>query len=123
MTDDQRDQGTPESAPQTGVEPSAAAGRRRFLSRGSAIGAGVVIMTVHHQRGFAQTRTLVVSSAAVCASLGGSAGGAAVYPEGTSLAGQTGIECNGVAAPTINLNPTGPGATGPQVDPTPRFKV
>ena len=95
MTDHQRNEGTQDAAPADDARSSVPA-RRRFLARGSAVGTGVVVMTVHHRRGFAQTAPLVVSSAATCNSLGrGVAAEGVPYPEGHSLynTGATGVQC------------------------------
>jgi len=102
MTDHQRNEGTQDAAPAAG-ERSSLPARRRFLARGTAVGTGVVVMTVHHQRGFAQTAPLVVSSAATCNSLGrGVAAENVPYPEGHSLynTGATGVQCT---EPTLRL--------------------
>ena len=75
MSDDQQNHGI-EPAPPASDEPATEerrlAARRRFLQRGAAAGSGVLIYTIHHNRSFAGTKKVMVSSVAACTSLGGS---------------------------------------------------
>jgi len=67
-----RDEGA--SPPKTDpVDAKRAAARRRFL-RGGAVASAGLIVTVYHTRGFAGTKTFVLSSAEACMSLTGTTG-------------------------------------------------
>lgn len=75
MSDDKQNDGTAPDLP-SAVDPAAqerrVAARRRFLRQGAAAGSGIVIYTIHHNRAFAGTKKVFVSSVAACESRGGS---------------------------------------------------
>jgi hypothetical protein len=56
------------------VEARRAAARRRFLKQGATAGSGLVIYTIYHNRSFAGTKKIMVSSAEACTSMHGTAG-------------------------------------------------
>ncbi len=56
------------------VEARRVAARRRFLKQGATAGSGLVIYTIYHNRSFAGTKKIMVSSAEACTSMHGTAG-------------------------------------------------
>ena len=46
----------------------------RFLKQGATAGSGLVIYTIYHNRSFAGTKKIMVSSAEACTSMHGTAG-------------------------------------------------
>jgi hypothetical protein len=58
-----------------GGEAKRRAARRRFLARGTAVGSGLLIVTLYHQRGIAGgSKKIFTSSAEMCLSLKGTPG-------------------------------------------------
>jgi len=56
------------------VAAKRAEARRQFIKRGAIAGTGVVVYTIHHQRSFAGSKKLLVSSVEACVSIGGDPG-------------------------------------------------
>jgi hypothetical protein len=74
MSDEKLDNDVEAGRPATGegtAEDRRVAARRRFLRKGAAAGSGVLIYTIHHNRSFAGTKKVFVSSVAACESRGG----------------------------------------------------
>jgi len=84
----------PPSEAATGAEAKRLAARRRFLGRGAAAGSGLVIVTMYHERSFAQVAYSKVSSVEECHSIGGTTSGETVPG---SITGTTRIKCYGGA--------------------------
>jgi hypothetical protein len=58
-----------------GAEAKRTAARRRFLKQGTAVGTGILVVTLHHQRAMAGGTTIMTSSAGTCLSLKGTVQG------------------------------------------------
>jgi len=74
MSDEKRDNDVEAGRPATGegtAEDRRVAARRRFLRQGTAAGSGILIYTIHHNRSFAGSKKVIVSSVAACESRGG----------------------------------------------------
>ena len=74
MSDEELDKGIEAGPPATAegaAEDRRIAARRRFLRKGATAGSGVLIYTIHHNRSFAGTKKVFVSSVAACESRGG----------------------------------------------------
>lgn len=75
------------------VEGKRAAARRRFLRGSAAAGTGIFIVTYHHQRAIAGSKKIMTSSAATCASLGGTPGKTTTVTDKSTGQKTTATEC------------------------------